>query len=263
MNTVFFTVSSGSSGNCAFAGYGKQGILIDAGAPMKTVAAALDFAGYSLKQLIAIFITHEHTDHIKNLKTIACRLNIPIFCNTATANAIIDKQPQIDPSLFCAMKTGGSAKGGEFKVTSFAVSHDAAEPVGYTVETKNAAISLLTDSGHVTDDMFKNIKNSDIVLLESNYDHDMLIKGSYPYFLKERIMSKQGHLSNDDCAKTVLKLVDSGVKHIIMGHLSQHNNNPKRAYDTTKQHLGEKGVSNGDFTLVTAPRLCPCEIHSL
>lgn len=263
MNTIFFTIASGSSGNCAFIGRKEQGILIDAGTPMRTVAAALDSAGFSLGQISAVFVTHEHDDHIKNLKTIANRFNIPVFCNAATAGAVLARLPELDRSLLRPMETGRRVLGGAFEVSSFAVSHDAAEPVGYTVKTENAVISVLTDSGHITGEMTSHLLGSDLVLVESNYDYDMLVGGSYPYFLKRRILSKRGHLSNDDCAETVLKLVRSGVKHIIMGHLSEQNNRPDCAYETTSRHLREKGVSGGDFTLITAPRLCPCKIHSI
>lgn len=263
MNTIFFTISSGSSGNCAFIGRGGQGILIDAGVPMKTVSAALDSAGFSLSRVSAVFVTHEHDDHIKNLRTIANKYKIPVFCNALTARAVISRLPELDEALLRPMDTGRRVSGGEFEVLSFAVSHDAAEPVGYTVKTGAAVISLLTDSGHITPQMQRHILGSDLVLIESNYDYDMLVGGSYPYFLKRRILSERGHLSNDDCAKTVLQLVKSGVKHIVMGHLSKENNRPDRAYETTSRHLKEQGVSEGDFTLVTAPRLCPCGVHSL
>lgn len=263
MNTVFFTISSGSSGNCAFIGRGGYGILIDAGVPMRTVSAALDSAGFSLSRVSAVFITHEHDDHIKNLQTIANRYKIPVFCNAATADAVISKLPGLDEALLRTMDTGRRVSDGEFEVSSFSVSHDAADPVGYTVKTAGAVISLLTDSGHITPQMLTHIQESDLVLIESNYDYDMLIGGPYPYFLKRRILSERGHLSNDDCAKTVLGLVRSGVKHIVMGHLSKENNRPERAYETTRMHLKESGVSESDYTLVTAPRLCPCTVHNL
>lgn len=263
MKTVFFTISSGSSGNCAFIGCGGQGVLIDAGAPMRKVAAALESAGFSLSRVSGVFITHEHDDHIKNLRTIANRYKIPVFCNAATARAVASKLPGLETALLRPIGTGRRVSGGDFEVSSFSVSHDAAEPVGYTVKTAGAVISLLTDSGHITPQMQRHIQGSDLVLIESNYDYDMLVGGSYPYFLKQRILSERGHLSNDNCAKAVLGLVKSGVKHIVMGHLSKENNRPERAYETTSLYLKKHGVSERDYTLVTAPRLCPCSVHNL
>lgn len=260
----FFTIQSGSSGNSTYIGCNNYGILIDAGAGIRVTAAALERAGTDLKHICAVFVTHEHSDHIKNLASITKKHRIPVFANKKTLQSILSICPSCDDSLFHEMETGKSAQGGDIIVSSFKTSHDSAESVGYTIKAGDCQISTVTDLGCMTDDILDCIYKSKLVLLESNHDKQMLMTGGYPYFLKKRILSDRGHLSNDDCAEAALKLVRSGVNNIILGHLSSENNTPDIAFETTKEYLEENGIKiNRDITLITAPRLEPSDIFNI
>lgn len=260
----FFTIQSGSKGNSTYIGYKNYGILIDAGAGVRAITAALIAAETDFKHISAIFVTHEHSDHIKSLASISKRHRIPVFANKKTLSAILRSCQKCDDSLFVEMETGRAAQGGEMTVRSFGTSHDSAESVGYVISAGNAAISTVTDLGCMTDDIIENIHKSDLVLLESNHDKEMLVGGAYPYFLKRRILSDKGHLSNDDCAITALKLIKSGVRTLILGHLSNENNTPEIAFKTTEEYLSRNGIKiNRDILLKTAPRLTPSEIFEV
>lgn len=260
----FFTIQSGSSGNTTYIGHNDYGILIDAGGSYRTIISALKGAGTDIKRIAAIFITHEHSDHIKALPRILNKNKIPVFANKNTLRSIMAACPFKDEKLFFEMETGKSAGGGDIVVTSFKTPHDSVESVGYTISAGGNYISVVTDIGCITETIVENIHKSKLVLIESNHDREMLVTGNYPHFLKRRILSDNGHLSNEDCAQMALKLVKSGVESIVLGHLSDQNNTPDKAFDTNANLLEQNDIKIGkDIKLTTAPRLSPSEVFDV
>ncbi len=249
------TIRSGSNANCIYINNGNYGILIDAGVGIRTVQAALKEVDCDIKRMAAIFITHEHIDHICGLASITKKYRIPIFANAATCEAIRGRLPDVDPELFMHMPTGYHAICTDLKVTSYKTSHDAVESVGYTVTDGRRRISIATDLGVVTQTVLEHIRCSDAIVLESNYDENMLRNGDYPPTLKHRILSAHGHLSNADCAVTATALAEGGTKRLILGHLSQNNNLPTLAYNTTLKALENSNIKVGrDVLLSVASR---------
>lgn len=249
------TIRSGSNANCVYIQNGSYGILVDVGAGIRTVEKALAEVGRSPREIAAIFITHEHSDHIAGLAALTKKYPIPIFANDATAEAICLRYPELDPDLFVSLPTGRSAVCPDLEVSSFKTSHDAAESVGYTITDGRKKISIATDLGVMTETVLQHIRQSDAILLESNYDEDMLRFGSYPPPLKQRILSRSGHLSNEDCSVTAALLAEQGTSRIILGHISIQNNTADLAYSVTQKAMEEKNIRpNEDVQLSLAPR---------
>lgn len=248
----FCSLFSSSRGNCTYIGAPDAGILIDCGVSAKRIASTLSSLDVDVRSIRAIFITHEHTDHISGLRVFASKYNIPVYAAAGTIRALED------------MEIGGSfplheigAQGvdeGGIYVRPFALSHDAAQPVGYTAETADGRrISVATDTGVVTDGILSAISGSDLVLLESNHDVGMLQAGPYPYAVKRRILSDKGHLCNDVCAETAVRLLESGTTRFCLGHLSRDNNMPDLAYQTTYSEMQCVGAAEGsDYLLRVA-----------
>ena len=255
MAVKFCTLLSGSSGNCTYIESNGVAILIDAGGTFKKIKELIDVAGGDISLVQGIFITHEHSDHISGLRVLSHQLNIPIIANPNTISAILSSNITFDDELFVPLETGSCAAACEFEIKSFATPHDSVESVGYIINTGNIKLAVATDMGHLTESFLKNSTGCDLVLMESNYDEDMLSEGSYPAFLKKRILSKHGHLSNIDAAQGATYLASTGVKHIVLGHLSKDNNTPNTAYKAVFDQLQKNGVKIGkDLSLITAPR---------
>lgn len=251
---LFGTLYSGSSGNATFIGTPEHGILIDVGKNAKQTTLALHEMGLQAEHIDAIFLTHEHTDHIAGLRVFANRYHIPVYASLGTLEALDDKgHLRGDFPVFQMTRT---ADIGDFHVSCFHTSHDCAEGLGFTVTLPGGTkVSVATDLGIMTEEVKSSILGSRTVLLESNHDLGMLFNGPYPYALKQRISSELGHLNNDDAADTALDLVRSGTQQIILGHLSRENNLPDLAYQTTASMLGANGAKDGsDFRLAVAPR---------
>ena len=249
------TIRSGSNANCVYIKKDGYGILIDAGVGPRILAGALRCAGSDISRIAAIFITHEHIDHIRGLETITNRYHIPVFANEATLYAIEARYPGIDSSVFYALPTGANAVCPDLQVTSFKTPHDAVESVGYSVTDGRRTVSVATDLGVMTQTVLNQILTSDAVVLESNYDTDMLVHGAYHPSLKKRILSENGHLSNDECADAAVRLLESGTKTLVLAHLSENNNMPDIAYKTTRRMLEQSGAKIGtDIALVCASR---------
>lgn len=246
-----FTVASGSSGNCTYIGYGKNGILIDAGVSAKAITQALSEQDIDINGIMGIFITHEHTDHISGLKVFANKHNLPVFASSDTLNRLVEMGIAGDNGI--VVKTVTTA--GDFSVTRFATSHDCEGSSGYIVELPDGQkCAVCTDLGIVTDDIREQLSGCNAVLLESNHDVTLLQKGTYPEVLKRRILSDCGHLSNNACAIELPKLVDSGTTRIILGHLSRENNRPQIARSAAVAALMDKKmVENSDYKLFVAP----------
>jgi phosphoribosyl 1,2-cyclic phosphodiesterase len=254
---------SGSSGNSTLVCAGNTNILVDCGGSGSQIESALKKVGQDPSELDAIFITHEHIDHIKGAGVMSRRYNLPIYATYGTWRGMISKIGKIKEDNICYIQGGVPFAASDAVVTPFRTPHDAAESVGFTIENGNGRASVATDIGVMNMTVYNNIKNSDIVLLEANHDINMLMTGPYSYELKMRIRSSVGHLSNDDCAKTCSHLLLEGVKHILLAHLSNDNNTPAFAYCASENALQNEGAVIGkDITLEVASRFEPSKIYS-
>ncbi len=249
----FCTFFSGSSGNCSYVGYSGEGILIDAGVSAKKIAEALNNAKIDINKIKAILITHEHIDHVKGLRVFLSKRNVPVIASSKTVLALkkMNEYKNID---FTAMD--GKCHIGSFFVESFKVSHDCADARGYKITLPDERkISVITDTGRVSDDIIEIAKGSDLVFLESNYDEHMLLNGSYPFVTKMRIASETGHLSNKDSSEAALKLAKSGATRIILCHISRNNNTEELALNAARRKLMENGVNaDTDCKVAVAPQ---------
>ncbi len=244
---------SGSTGNSTYIGTKDGGILIDTGASAKGIASSLEYAGADLSDIKVIAVTHCHDDHIKGLKAVLNKTKAQLFATKATAEILIKKglvppQTQITLADECDLGLGDTL------IKSFSTCHDAEGSCGYNVFLPNGKrFSLCTDTGVLTEEISSAIMGSDVLLLESNHDVEMLKKGPYPPFLKVRIMSEKGHISNTVCAREVLKQFKNGTTRFILGHLSLNNNTPLLAKSTSESVLMDIGSKNEvDYILTVA-----------
>ena len=250
----FCTLCSSSSGNSSYIGTGNGGILIDAGTNAKQLTLALESISVGPETIHGIFITHEHTDHIGALRVFASRYHIPVFATKGTLGAM-EKGGHLKGDFSAEIINADGVEVNGMLVKSFRTSHDSAESCGYTVllpdETK---ISVCTDTGIITQDVIDKVTGSDLILLESNHDKKMLNDGPYPYYLKQRILSNHGHLSNEACAEAACHFVNTGTTRLILGHLSRDNNTASAALAETSFALGRMGAVEGiDYMLSVAP----------
>lgn len=243
---------SGSGGNATYIGYGDSGILIDAGVSAKRLKSALTDAEIDITSIKAIFITHEHIDHIKGLRVFCKGTHIPVFCSEQTKSAIINlaaiESEQNITAFTSEVEIGG------FIVKRFNTSHDCIGSSGYIVTTPdNKKISVCTDLGFVSNDIRQALAGCDLAMVESNHDITMLKNGPYPHELKVRILSDKGHLSNSACAELITELAKSGTTKFILAHISKDNNTPQAATDNAVLNMSLCGYElNADYTLDAA-----------
>ena len=249
------SIASGSSGNSIYVGSEENGLLIDCGVSGKEILNGLKNIGICTSKIKGILVTHEHSDHIKSIGIVSRKLNIPIYANAATWANMDECIGKIKAENVKLFTTGQHFEIEDITIKAYDIPHDAAEPVGFCFFADGKKASLATDLGFFSDNVRENIKGSDVILLESNHDVEMLMVGRYPYFLKRRILSDHGHLSNEAAGKAVFELVNCGAKRILLGHLSKENNFPELAYETVKSILVSKGMKIGtDLELHLAPR---------
>ncbi|MDR2940727.1 MAG: MBL fold metallo-hydrolase [Clostridiales bacterium] len=251
----FCSIASGSDGNCIFVSSGSTKILIDSGLSGITIQKSLLGIGVEPSEIDAIFITHEHKDHIHGAGILSRRFSIPIYACEQTwfnMNTFIGPISEKNKHYIYRQE---SCFINDMKIVPFEIPHDAISPVGYTIFTEGCKISVATDIGHITDTIKQNISDSDILLIESNHDLDMLKNGPYPYVLKKRIMGGFGHLSNDACGHLLVDIMSEKLKYIFLGHLSRENNNPSLAYKTVSSILTENNIDiGGNLQLSVANR---------
>jgi phosphoribosyl 1,2-cyclic phosphodiesterase len=246
----FCSLFSGSSGNSIFVGTEKTKLLIDAGLSAKRIIEALLSIGEKPSDLSAILISHEHSDHIKGAGIISRKFGLPIYANEGTwSNMGGEIGPVCIDNRLC-FETGAEFVINDICVRTFPIPHDAGEPVGFNFLMGGKKITVATDIGHINDKLLDCFDGSHILLLESNHDVEMLRAGSYPWWLKRRIMSDTGHLSNEMAGKTIAYLAGRGTKNFLLGHLSRENNFPELAYQTVCNALYEKRIQAGADVLV-------------
>lgn len=246
------TLYSGSSGNATLVSDGKTNILIDIGKSTKQTLLALAQLGLSQDDIHALLITHEHIDHIRGVKVFTKNRQIPIYSPKECLDYMYNKEFCNGNSNLKEADKNGFTVGG-FTIAPFATMHDSAASCGYSLIQGSKKISVATDLGVMTNAVFDTLKDSDMVVLESNYDSNMLAVGPYPYYLKKRISNDRGHLSNEDCACTVVELAKHKVKKVLLAHLSRENNIPSLAKATTNCALQEAGAA-GEIVVEVAPR---------
>lgn len=251
----FCSLYSGSSGNCIYVGTERTNILVDAGLSGKKIKSSLNQIGISPDKINAILVTHEHSDHIYGVGVMSRMFNIPVYANTNTWRAMPRSVGPIKDENIKVVEKDSVFSIGDIEIKSYSTPHDAADPVGYCFFNNNKKISIATDIGHVSKNVFENIKDSDLMLLESNHDVEMLKVGPYPYILKQRILSDIGHLSNEDAGKTISALMGNKYMTVFLGHLSAQNNYPELAYATVSSILEENSISiDRDLKLKLAAR---------
>lgn len=245
---------SGSSGNSTYVGNENEGILIDAGKNAKQIECALKENEIDVKKIKAIFVTHEHKDHVSGIQLFASRYNLNVFASRGTTEAM-ESQGTINKKVKCICIDEKGIENGGMYVKPFRTSHDSRQSFGYTIEFNNEVkVAVCTDLGFISQDVENSLKGCNTVIIEANHDVQMLKNGSYPYFLKRRVLSDKGHLSNESCAELLPKLVESGTYNFILSHLSRHNNFPQLAYHTALNALHDNDMKeNVDFTLNIAP----------
>ena len=257
----FCSIASGSSGNCIYVGSGNTHILIDAGCSKKKIVEGLKGLDLDLKDIDALFITHEHSDHIGGLKVLLKNSEMPVYATRGTFDGIKDKDTN---SLLAdreknIVKAEESVSLKELTVKPFEVSHDALEPVCYRVDSGNASAAVATDMGVFSDKIIRGLSGVDVLLLEANHDIRMLESGPYPYSLKRRILGDKGHLSNDSAKDLLVSLLHDNLKAVILGHLSECNNLPELAYETVRVgiEMDECPYKASDFKITVAGRSEP------
>lgn len=251
----FGTIASGSSGNCLYAGDGQHHLLIDAGISGKRVFAGLEKFGVLPEQIEGILVTHEHIDHIAGLGVLIRKLKIPVYATERTLDEILKVKSlgKMSTEYFVAVKPGEDFKIGDMEIHPYHISHDAKDPVAYTVASHGKKLGMCTDLGYYDDYTVDQLKDSDILYVEANHDIRMLQVGPYPYYLKQRILGNRGHLCNEMSGRLVGELLSDRLKKVFLGHLSKENNYPDLALETVKQETGL--YENRQISLFESPVL--------
>lgn len=244
---------SSSKGNSYYISGNNEAVIIDAGRSCKQIENALIANDIDTRTIKAIFISHEHSDHCTALKVFSKRYALPVFATGGTLDALI-RGDRLDPSVKCEQIVDEIAIG-DMMIKRVNTSHDSAESCGFFITTAdNRKCSIITDTGFLTDDSKKALLNSNLAVIESNHDIDMLKNGAYPYVLKKRILSMTGHLSNKDCSAFLPQMAQCGVTRFILGHLSEENNSPQIALSNAIAALEYEGLKRDiDYTIDAAP----------
>ncbi len=258
----FCSLYSGSSGNSIFVGNDNTRILVDAGMPGKKIDEALEKIDQNPKDINGIFVTHEHSDHIKGLGVIARKHQIPVYATGGTLEALSEMNlGKIPEGIFHEIHEDEPFEIRDLTVNPFMIPHDAAQPVGYRVECGEHSVGIATDLGKYDEYIVNHLQNLDALLLEANHDIRMLQVGKYPYYLKQRILGDRGHLSNENAGRLLCRLLHDNMKAIFLGHLSRENNYEELAYETvcSEVTLGDNPYKSRDFKIQVAKRDCISE----
>ena len=245
MSIYFCSLASGSKGNCHFISDGDDYLLFDVGLNGRQVEKKLKELDIDPRKLTGIVISHEHRDHVSGAGILSRRYNIPIFANRGTWEGMMSIISKIDKDNIKIFKTERAFSIGKFKIHPYSISHDANEPVGFSIENQGVKISITTDLGCINQVILERVQGSNLVVIESNHDIHMLKVGKYPYFLKRRILSDVGHLSNEAAGDAILQLLKTNVTSFLLAHLSKENNFPELALATVKNILQENNYNIG------------------
>ena len=261
----FMSLSSGSCGNCYYLGTEKGGIIIDAGVSLRRLKKVLQEYDLTMDSFSAVLVTHDHLDHIRHLGSFCKRLSKPVY-TTDTIHKALARHTFTAPTIGPCRKVLSEGEWNEvagFRVRYFVVPHDATQTVGYAIEVENRMFVIMTDIGRMTDEAVELARQADTVVVESNYDMDMLMGGPYTYELKMRIVQGCGHLSNDECASAIKRFYHEGLRNIFLCHLSENNNTHDLAYRCSAEALAGLGVPSGTVSLRCLPRQYPSPLFTL
>ena len=250
----FYSLFSGSSGNSLFIKSENTKLLVDVGVSSKKVENALLDLNIAPNEIDGILITHEHTDHIQGLGTFAKKFDIPVFANKKTFDAMPKQTDKISTENINKFKVEEHFCINDIEINPFSIPHDAANPCGFNISKGNKKMSIATDIGHITTGILKNLQESSFILLESNYEPEVLMYSHYPYILKSRIAGPTGHLSNEEAGKTISQLLNCNLKQVMLGHLSKESNFPELAYKTVVEQLIKNNYEENSLSLSIAGR---------
>lgn len=260
----FCSLYSGSSGNSLFVQTDNTKVLIDAGVSCKKIETALDDLNVSPNSIDAILITHEHTDHVQGLGTFSKKFDLPVFVNEETLNAMPKQRDKISEKNINFFNIYDKFEINDLIIKPFKIPHDATNPCGFNILNNSEKISIATDIGHISNELLTNLEGSSFVLLESNYDPNVLKCSPYPFSLKTRIAGPNGHLSNSVAGKTLSHLLNSGLKTAMLGHLSKQSNFPELAYKTVLEELCmNSNFDENIISLSVASRDCPSKVVNI
>ena len=256
-------LGSGSDGNLTYIATNKVKILIDAGLSASEITKRLELLNVQPQDIDAILITHEHTDHIKGIDVFASKYHTKIYVHNKGLWALKEKLKRTDQISFMPFDDLDFVIG-DLQVSNFPLSHDAEYCTGYSFMENTKKVSILTDLGYSNDEILSKIQGSVLVYLEANHDVDMLKNNvSYPFMLKQRILGKYGHLSNNQAAEVILNLVQSGTKQIMLSHLSTENNTPDLAYGSICAYLKERGIEEGKHIKIACTSIYPSFVFNV
>jgi len=264
MALKFLCLASGSSGNCYYLGASDYGFLFDVGIGIRTIKKTLKDNKIDFARILAVFVTHDHSDHIKSVGSLNIKYQIPVYTTERIHSAImqscyVDKN-SYNPRTVIAKDQSVQIR--DFRITAFEIPHDANDCVGYHIRFENHNVVLATDVGHINDTLIKYAGLANHLIIESNYDKDMLLEGRYPKYLKQRIMNGSGHLSNHETAQFLATHAGSQLKNVWLCHLSRDNNRPELAYKTVADAMRQNGIRVGeDINLVPLQRSTPSELY--
>ena len=259
----FCSLYSGSSGNCLFVKTNHTKILVDCGTSCKKICEGLASINSNIEDIDAILITHEHSDHVQSLGMISKKFDIPVYANIETWNAMKNQKEKISENNINYFKNDEDFILNDLTIHPFSTPHDAANPCGFNIHNGKRKLSIATDLGHMNNHIFQNLEQSSFILLESNYEPEVLKVSRYPFQLKRRITGPHGHLSNEDAGKTISKLMQKGLKEVILGHLSKETNHPALAYKSVVDELMNANSDVNEIKISVASRNEPGKIITI
>jgi len=262
---IFRSFASGSSGNCYYLGTPSRGVLIDAGISARAIQKHLSDMGLGFGDIMGVLITHDHADHIRAVGALGERFHLPIY-GTRLIHSGIDRNYGVQTKLRTSRKffeKGSSFEIGGMRIQTFGISHDSTECVGYVIDYKKERFMIATDVGCLNPDLLGYLGTADHVVIEANHDEQMLLNGAYPTYLKERILSDTGHMSNTSCANALAEKHSETLSHVFLCHLSEENNDPQLAYNMVYEAMSNAGINMNKVHLKALDRLNPSEIYEL
>ncbi len=249
---VFCSLASGSSGNCYYVGKQDEGVLVDAGISALQIVKCLAQNDLPLSSIKAILVTHDHIDHVKGLETLTHKAAIPIYAHSDCLQGILEGKATkgVDPILFNEVEPYQPLEICGIHIEAYPVMHDGRGAMGYCFEYEGHSLTIATDIGMLDNVVKEKIRKADNIVIEANYDVEMLEKGSYPYVLKQRISGPFGHLSNIESARFLAEMYHPEIKNIMLCHLSENNNTPEKAMQCVYQQFRKKHVHLAQTTSV-------------
>jgi len=251
MTLNFCSLSSGSSGNCYYIGNEFHGILIDAGISATSIRKFLKGMNISMQTIMGVLISHNHSDHIKGLEVLARKNHLPVFTTRNIWNSILSPGRKIAGDCIREVPVQKKFHLAGFDIEAFPVCHDAPETIGFHICLGSRKITVVTDLGHICSTSAQYIKEANLLVIESNYDEEMLLTGGYPYYLKKRIRSDNGHLGNHQTSGFLAEIINDNISHICLAHLSKNNNTPDKALRTLNETFLSKGIVLNDLQQIS------------